>query len=191
MLADPVLRTLLGAYVATALITGTVQGSLVVIAADRFGGPDVSGFLYAALGVGGICGGVLVTARPPTRVGRDMLFAAGAVTIVPLAALVASRSLWQALILMGMSAAGSVALDAWGPAEIAHRVERSLLGRANAVMVFSGFAGVVLGAAVAVAMVPTAGWPLTIFVTAAVGLTFAFVVAVTGRRGATAPAPVA
>jgi predicted MFS family arabinose efflux permease len=184
MLGDPVLRTLVGTYLASALLTGVVQASIVVIAADRFGGADVSGFLYAALGVGGIVGGVIVTARPPHRVGRDTLFSAGALAMIPLAALVATRSLWQALLLMAISAIGSVATDAWGPAEIALRVERRLLGRANAVMVMCSYVGVLLGAAVALVLVPTAGWPATVFGTAVVAITFAFVVAVTGRRRA-------
>ncbi|HEY6378871.1 MAG TPA: MFS transporter [Candidatus Dormibacteraeota bacterium] len=190
MLDEPVLRTATGTFLAMAVLAGAVQGSIVVIAADRFGNADLSGILYAGLGVGGVLGGSLVSWRTPRSIGRDLIFAGGMLAMLPLAGLAATHSLWVAVLLMAASAFGSIALDAWGPAEVVHRVDRALLGRANAVLVLCDFLGILVGAGVAVVGVPTVGWPATVVGTAAVAITFAFVVAVTSNRRATSPAPV-
>ncbi len=187
MLGDPLLRTITGTQFSIALVSGVVQAAVVVIAADRFGSADITGFLYAALGIGGLLGGLLVTFRIPAKLGRDLVFAAGTLAMVPLAGLVATRSLWQALLLMGISAFGSIANDAWGPAQVAHRIDRSLLGRANAVLVMANFTGTLLGAAVGVVLIPLAGWPATVLGTGIAAITFAFAVAITGERGSTQP----
>ena len=179
VLRDPVLRSAAAVQFTNALAIGAVQASIVVMAADRFGGADLSGLLYAGVGGGAVLTGLLIASRFHGRANRDMLFGACVVTAVSLGSLAAVHALWLALPLLFVSAIGSTAGDAWSATEVAHRVDNHLLGRANGVIVLAGFLGVVTGAGAATLFNPLIGWAPTVISLSAVAVTVAFLVILT------------
>jgi len=172
--ADGHLRSLAGAYLGGALAVTTASAVLVLAAADRFGGADRVGVLYAAVGAGALLGSTLV---------------AGALAeIVLLAVLTLAQGLTTAALCLAASAAVGSLYQVWGSTELQLRAPPEVLGRAGAALVLAQYAGMLLGAVLAAALVPLVGWDRALF-TACCAALAAIAVSVTGPLREAAPRP--
>jgi Transmembrane secretion effector len=155
---DGHLRSLAGAYLGGALAVTTASALLVVAAADRFGGPDRVGALYAGVGAGSLLAGGFTLLRCPLRVRSGMLVAGGLAEIALLGLLTLCHSLAPALATLAASGAAGVLYEVWGATELQRRARSQVLGRAGAAVVAAQYTGMIGGAVAAVVLVPVMGW---------------------------------
>ena len=155
---DGHLRALAGAYLGGALAVTTASAVLVVAAADRFGGPDQVGALYAGVGAGSLIASVFTLLERAPRVRSGTLIAGGLAEILLLGLLAASHSLAAALATLAASGAAGVLYEVWGATELQRRARTEVLGRAGAAVVAAQYTGMIAGAVAAVVLVPMLGW---------------------------------
>jgi len=183
---DPMLRFLAVASITNPAAVTTLQAVLVVAASQHFGHDTAVGWLYAAVGAGGLLGTLPVIHRTPSRVGLPWIIGPSALELAPLAAFVFTTNLAVAMILLFLSSIGATLYQTRGTVGLQQRVARQLLGRANAVLGFAVYAGMLVGAIVAAALVSTIGWEATVLIVCASSASVLFVAAVSeaGRPSA-------
>ena len=162
---------------------------LVVAAAERFGGADRVGVLYAAVGAGGLLASAAAMRHGSVRVMRSTLVAGALAEIVLLAILTLSRGLLTAMLCVAASAAAGALYQVWGATELQLRASPEVLGRASAALVGAQYAGMILGALAATVLVPLIGWDHALFTACCVGLG-AVAATATGTLRETAAQPV-
>lgn len=160
---DACLRTLAAAYFSEAMAV-TLAGSVLVLAAhDRFGGASNVGYLYAAVGIGDAAGGLLTLHRDPPAAIRPVVASLGLFAILALAAVVEAHQLWFALVALAANGVGETAYVSWGATAMQRQVDLAVLGRVNGAVVMAANLGMIVGAVLAIALVPTVGWPAALF----------------------------
>ncbi len=163
---DPMLRSLAASFFCSAALVTALQGVLVVAAAERFGQDTNVGFLYAAVGAGGVAGSlVLLRWRPPPISARGIAIAF-VLENVPLGLFAVVGGLVPALALLAFSTAVGALYQTRGQTALQQRVPAEILGRVNGVMRLLLYTGMLVGAVVAVALVDELGWSTLIAGTA-------------------------
>jgi len=185
VMRDPTLRFLAAAYISNAAAVTALQAVLVVAAAQRFGHDADVGWLYAAVGAGSLLGTLPVIRRTPGRVSTLPIAAASVVELAPLALFVFATALPEAILLLFASGLGAALYQTRGVIGVQQRVPADVLGRAMAVVRSAQYAGMLLGAIAAVALVQPLGWQATVLIVCSVGATFLFFIAVSETRGST------
>jgi predicted MFS family arabinose efflux permease len=180
---DPMLRFLAAASVANPAAVTALQAVLVVAAAQHFGHDTFVGWLYAAVGAGGLIGTLPVIRKTPGRVGLAWIIGPSILELAPLAVFVFITNLGVAMLLLFVSSAGATLYQTRGMVGLQQRVAPNALGRANAVIGFAIYVGMLLGAVAALALVQPLGWESTVLVVCAASATLLFFTAVSeGRR---------
>ena len=175
---DPMLRFLAVASITNPAAVTTLQAMLVVAASQHFGHDTAVGWLYAAVGAGGLLGTLPVVRRTPSRVGLPWIIGPSALELAPLAAFVFTTNLAVAMFLLFLSSIGATLYQTRGTIGLQQRVARPLLGRANAVLGFAVYVGMLVGAIAAAALVTSIGWEATVLIVCATSASVLFVAAV-------------
>jgi predicted MFS family arabinose efflux permease len=179
---DPMLRFLAAACVANAAAVTALQAVLVVAAAQHFGHDTVVGWLYAAVGAGGLIGTLPVIRRTPARVGLSWIVGPSILELAPLALFVFVTSLPAAVLLLFLSSFGATLYQTRGAVGMQQRVASDVLGRASAVIGLAVYVGMLLGAVAALALVSAIGWEATVLIVCASSATVLFIAAVSESR---------
>jgi MFS family permease len=179
---DQMLRFLACACVANAAAVTALQAVLVVAAAQHFGHDTVVGWLYAAVGAGGLVGTLPVIRRTPSHVGLSWIVGPSVLELAPLAVFVFVTSLPAAVILLFLSSFGATLYQTRGAVGMQQRVAPDTLGRASAVIGLAVYTGMLLGALAALALVSAIGWEATVLIVCAASATVLFIAAVSESR---------
>ncbi|MGA7987608.1 MAG: MFS transporter [Candidatus Dormiibacterota bacterium] len=155
---DPMLRSLAASFFCSAVLVTALQGVLVVAAAERFGQDTHVGFLYAAVGAGGVAGSLALLRWRPAPIGAGGITLAFLLENVPLGVFAVVGGLIPALALLAFSTAVGALYQTRGQTALQQRVPAEILGRVNGVMRLLLYAGMLAGAVVAVALVDVLGW---------------------------------
>jgi MFS family permease len=158
VLRDPMLRSLGASFFCSAAAITALQAVLVVAAADRFGHDVAVGWLYAAVGAGGVVGSFALLRWKPVPIGAAGITLGFLVEVVPLGLFALVGGLVPALALLAVSTAASALYQTRGQTALQERVPEELLGRVNGVMRQLLYAGMLAGAVAAVALVDAVGW---------------------------------
>lgn len=160
---DPVIRVIAASNFAMGLTVTVAQALLVVAARERFGSDAAVGFLYSAVGVGGIVGGLLALRwRPPRlRIGL-VIFTAAIVDVTGFAAFAAVTQRVAGLALLAAASVASAGFDVWGITEIQRRAPPHYAGRFNAIPWASMYAGMLVGAVWALGTSAVFHWDLAL-----------------------------
>jgi MFS family permease len=165
---DPILRSLAASFFCSAAVITALQAVLVVAAAERFGHDTAVGWLYAAVGAGGVIGSVaLLRWRPPpiSALGISIGFL---VEVVPLGLFALVGGLIPALALLAVSTAAAALYQTRGQTALQERVPAEILGRVNGLIRLLLYSGMLAGAVAAVALVDIVGWSTLVIGTTAV-----------------------
>ncbi len=179
---DPMLRFLAAASVANPAAIAALQAVLVVAAAQHFGHDIDVGWLYAAVGAGGLIGTLPVIRRTPGHVGLSWIIGPAILELAPLAVFVFVTALPAALLLLFLSSFGATLYQTRGAVGMQQRIAHDVIGRVSAVIGFSVSVGMLIGAVTAVALVTTIGWEATVLIVCAGSATLLFVAAVSESR---------
>jgi DHA3 family macrolide efflux protein-like MFS transporter len=187
VLRDGMMRSLAAAHLSTAIVVTALQAVLVLAAAQRFGHDTDLGWLYAAVGAGGIAGSLAVLRWRAPSVGRGIITAATLLELVPLALFAVTGNFALALFLLFASSFGAGIYQTLGAVGLQQRVPAELLGRANAVIRFSLYLGMLIGAVAAAVLVQLIGWVAVVLLVSAGSFAFLLIVSATAPRTADAP----
>jgi MFS family permease len=155
---DPMLRTLAASFFCSAAAITALQAVLVVAAAQRFGQATDVGWLYAAVGTGGVTGSLVLLRWTPRSIGARGVALGFLLEVVPLGLFALVGGLLPALGLLFVSTAAAALYQTRGQTALQQRVPSELLGRVNGVMRLLLYAGMLVGAMAAVALVEPVGW---------------------------------
>jgi MFS family permease len=167
---DPMLRALAASFFCSAAVITALQAVLVVAAAERFGQATDVGWLYAAVGAGGVAGSVVLLRWTPRTIGARGIALGFLVEVIPLGVFALVGGLPAALGLLFLSTAAAALYQTRGQTALQQRVPAALLGRVNGVMRLLLYTGMLVGAIAAVALVEPLGWTVLVMGAAAVSL---------------------
>jgi MFS family permease len=179
---DPVLRALGASFFWSSATITALQAVLVVAAAQRFGHDTSVGWLYAAVGAGGVAGSLVLLRWRPPPIGARGIGAGFVVGVVPLGLFALVGALLPALGLLFLSTASEALYQTRGQTAMQQIVPAEMLGRVNGVMRLLIYSGMLVGAVAAVALVEVIGWPALVAGAAGVSLLAFFPSAVRWRR---------
>jgi MFS family permease len=179
---DPMLRALAASFFCSAVAITALQAVLVVAAAERFGQATDVGWLYAAVGAGGVAGSVLLLRWTPRAISARGIAIGFLLEVVPIGLFALVGGLIPALGLLVVSTAAAALYQTRGQTALQQRVPAELLGRVNGVMRLLLYAGMLVGAIVAVVLVEPIGWTALVLGTAAVSVVAFVPAALTYRR---------
>lgn len=180
---DPMLRSLAASFFFSAAAITALQAVLVVAAAERFGQATDVGWLYAAVGAGGIVGSAVLLRWTP-RIIRARGVALGfLLEVIPLGLFALVGGLLPALALLFVSTAAAALYQTRGQTALQQRVPAELLGRVNGVMRLLLYSGMLAGAIAAVALVENVGWTDLVLGTTAISVVAFIPASMTYRRG--------
>ena len=165
VLRDGTLRSFAAAWLANPAVITALQAVLVVVAAQRFGHDTEVGWLYAAVGAGGLIGSLSFMRTTPARVTKLAIVFFTFVELAPLALFVWAPNLILGCMLLFVSSIGGVLWQVYGSIGMQQRIPAQMLGRANAVTRTALSLGMLLGALAATALVQPLGWQATVLVT--------------------------
>ncbi len=184
---DPMLRSLAASFFCSAVAITALQAVLVVAAADRFGHATDVGWLYAAVGGGGVVGSAVLLRWTSRTIGARGIALGFLIEVIPLGLFALTGGLLPALALLFVSTAAAAMYQTRGQTALQQRVPTELLGRVNGVMRLLLYAGMLVGATVAAALVEAIGWSALVAGTAAVAVAAFIPASLTYRRGPRRP----
>jgi len=184
---DPMLRTLAASFFCSAAAITALQAVLVVAAAERFGTAADVGWLYAAVGAGGVAGSAALLRWTPSTIGARGIAFGFLLEVIPLGLFALVGGLLPALGLLFVSTAAAALYQTRGQTALQQRVPAELLGRVNGVMRLLLYLGMLAGAVAAVALVESLGWSTLVLGAAAVAVVAFIPAALTHRRGPRRP----
>lgn len=190
---DATLRSAAAAAFGNAAVITALQAVLVLAAAQRFNRDVDIGWLYAAVGAGGVIGGLLFLRPTPRVIRRREVVALAAGEVLPVIAFVFSTNLALAIALLFLSSVAATLYEVLATIAMQQRVPIGLLGRASGATRVAQYSGMLIGAVAAVALVNPLGWEATVLIVCAFAVVVLGAFTVTGPRDmavATAPAPV-
>jgi predicted MFS family arabinose efflux permease len=167
--SDNVLRTLAFAYFCGAIAV-TAASSVLVLVSTAYGSASRVGYLYAAVGGGSVAVGVVVLRYRPKLTIRDVVAGFAILEVLCLAVVATRPPFWSILLVLALSGGAGVVWQTWGTTDMQMRANPAFLGRVNGVMVVAASAGMLVGALLALALVPWAGWERTLFIACCVSL---------------------
>ncbi|HVC05868.1 MAG TPA: MFS transporter [Candidatus Acidoferrales bacterium] len=156
--ADPMLRALAASFFCSGAAITALQAVLVVAAAQRFGQDATVGWLYAAVGGGGVIGSLALLRWRPAPIGAGGISAGFLLEIGPFAAFALVGGFIPALGFLAVSTCAAAVYQTRGQTALQQNVPAELLGRVNGVMRFLLYTGMLAGAVSAVALVDVVGW---------------------------------
>ncbi len=188
---DPVLRSLAASFFCSAAVITALQAVLVVAAAERFGHDTAVGWLYAAVGAGGVAGSVVLLRWRPPPIGALGISIGFLLEVVPLGLFALVGGLIPALALLAVSTAAAALYQTRGQTALQERVPAEILGRVNGLIRLLLYAGMLAGAGAAVALVDVVGWSTLVIATAVLAAAVYLVTALVFdlARGAPARSP--
>jgi MFS family permease len=190
--ADAMLRVFAIGHLCTGAVITALQAVLVVAAAQRFGHDTNVGWLYAAVGAGGLVASLTLLRWAPTNVRRLGIASAVLGELIPLGLFAIVSSLGVAMALLFVSSLFGALYQTRGAIALQERVPRGLLGRVNAVVRFALYLGMLIGAVVAAAAAAWVSWDrLLLYVTAAAALALLATVLTGPQEAPLPPAEVA
>jgi MFS family permease len=166
---DPLLRVIAAGWMCSAVAV-TAASSVLVLIARSTGGASRVGYLYGAVGGGAVLLGLLVLRYRPRFVTRDLIVGLAIVEVLFLAAITLRAPFWGVVLALALSGGSAVIWQTWGTTDMQVRTDQAMLGRVNAAMVLAASAGMFVGALLALALVPWAGWERTLFIACCVAL---------------------
>ena len=178
---DPMLRSLAASFFCSGVAITALQAVLVVAAAQRFGHDTTVGWLYAAVGAGGLAGSLVLLRWRPSAIGSRGVSLGFLVEIVPLATFALIGNLAAGLALLAVSTGAGALYQTRGQTALQQRVATDMLGRVNGLMRLLLYAGMLAGAIAAVSLVQVLGWS-TLVLTSTASATGAYVVATLAMR---------
>jgi MFS family permease len=184
---DPMLRALAASFFCSAAAITALQAVLVVAAAQRFGNATDVGWLYAAVGAGGVAGSLVLLRWTPRTIGARGIALGFLVEVIPLGIFALVGGLLPALGLLFVSTAAAALYQTRGQTALQQRVPAELLGRVNGVMRLLLYSGMLAGAVAAVALVEPLGWAVLVEASAGVAVVAFIPAALTYRRGPRRP----
>ena len=131
---DPMLRALAASFFCSAAAITALQAVLVVAAADRYGRSIDVGWLYGAVGAGGVVGSVVLLRWTPPTIRARGIALGFLIEVVPLGFFALVGGLVPALALLFVSTAAAAVYQTRGQTALQQRVPPELLGRVNGVM---------------------------------------------------------
>ncbi|HKR99911.1 MAG TPA: MFS transporter [Candidatus Dormibacteraeota bacterium] len=155
---DSMLRIFAIGHFCNAAVVTVLQAVLVVAAAQRFGHDTNVGWLYAAVGAGGLLGSLALLRWIPTNVRRSGIVIAVFGELIPLGFFAIAPSFITALLLLFVSAVFAAIYQTRGVVGLQERVPKELLGRANAVIRFAIYVGMLIGAIIAAVALTWLTW---------------------------------
>jgi hypothetical protein len=186
---DPSLRLIAAASVAMGLTPTVAQALLVVAARERFGSDAAVGILYSAVGFGGTLGALLAFKwRPPRGHFRLTIFCAAVIQTVSLAGFAAIAGRVPGVIVLAVSTVASAAFDVWAITEIQRRAPAGYMGRFNAIVWASMYAGMLVGALWALGTSTVFHWDLALELACLAMAVLVGTVGITGHDDMTANA---
>ncbi len=183
LLGDRVLATLSVATLAITLIYGFELVYLVLVAQDLLGmGASGVGYLDAAVGVGGLLGAVLAPRLARSRRPRAVIAAVVLFNAAPMAALAVLSSPWLALVVLAVEGVASLVLDVVATTIMQRVVPGTRLARVEGLLSSLSMATLLLGSALAPAVLGLLGLRASLVVAAAVpaAVTLAMLARVSG-----------
>jgi MFS family permease len=185
-LAEPMIRMLAATMFAGGLVATVAQAFLVVAADQRFTGDHTVGYLYSAVGVGGLAGAVVSLRWRPRAANMRMVMVVGAcIEVISLGGFSVSGSFALAVFFLGLSSAAGDCIINWGMTSIQLNAPEGYLGRFNAVFWLAQYLGMLLGAVFALASANALPWDRSIQVASVAVLAVVAAVGVLG--GSMAP----
>jgi MFS family permease len=184
---DPMLRALAASFFCSAAAITALQAVLVVAAAQRFGQATDVGWLYGAVGAGGVAGSLVLLRWTPRTIGARGIALGFLVEVIPIGVFGLVGGLTPALGLLFVSTAAAALYQTRGQTALQQRVPAELLGRVNGVMRLLLYSGMLVGALAAVAFVEPLGWAVLVEGSAAIAVIAFIPAALTYRRGAQRP----
>jgi len=184
---DPMLRALAASSFFSAAAITALQAVLVVAAAQRFGHATDVGWLYGAVGAGGVVGSVVLLRWTPRTIGARGIALGFLVEVIPLGLFAMVGGLLPAIGLLFVSTAAAALYQTRGQTALQQRVPPELLGRVNGVMRLLIYSGMLVGAVAAVALVEPLGWAVLVEGSAAVAVVAFIPATLTYRRGPRRP----
>jgi MFS family permease len=163
---DPMLRSLGASFFCSAAAITALQAVLVVAAADRFGQDITLGWLYAAVGAGGVAGSVALLRWRPPAIGSGGIAVGFLLEVIPLGVFALVGWIIPALALLVISTAAAAVYQTRGQTALQERVPQELLGRVNGLMRLLLYTGMLAGAIAAVTLVDEIGWTALVVGTA-------------------------
>jgi MFS family permease len=184
---DPMLRALAASFFCSAAAITALQAVLVVAAAHRFGQATDVGWLYGAVGAGGVAGSLVLLRWTPRTIGARGIAIGFLVEVIPIGVFALVGGLIPALGLLFVSTAAAALYQTRGQTALQQRVPAELLGRVNGLMRLLLYSGMLAGAIAAVALVEPLGWAVLVEGSAAVAVLAFIPAALTYRRGPQRP----
>jgi MFS family permease len=176
------LRALAASFFCGAVAITALQAVLVVAAADRFGHATDVGWLYAAVGGGGVVGSAVLLWWTPRTIGARGIALGFLIEVIPLGLFAVTGGLLPALALLFVSTAAAAVYQTRGQTALQQRVPTELLGRVNGVMRALLYSGMLVGAIAGAALVEVVGWSALVVGASAVALAGFIPASLTYRR---------
>ena len=192
--AHPAAVRLVGADILCSLVYGMQTVLLITVAREAGLGLHGYGYLFAAIGAGGLAGTAAASrvARLPLRAAL-----AGSLALVGLPTLAMAAVHWApaALLLAGCTGAGALCVEIMTETGLQRTLDEEVFGRAYGLALPASIAGIAAGSLIAPALVSAFGATAALLACGAVITAYGAVVwrarpAGTGPRPAAAPAPV-
>jgi predicted MFS family arabinose efflux permease len=141
-----------------------------VVIAGSLGNASSVGYLYAAMGGCAVLVGFVMLRRRTRLVTRDIIVGFAVLEVIGLALLTVHGAFWAACLALALSGGTAVVWQTYAMTDVQMRANPVYLGRVNAVMVVSMTSGMLVGALLALALVPWAGWERTLFIACCLSL---------------------
>ena len=184
---DPMLRALAASFFCSAAAITTLQAVLVVAAVQRFGSATDVGWLYAAVGGGGVIGSlVLLRSSPRTIRARGVAFGF-LVEVIPIGLFAFISGMLPGIGLLFVSTAAAAIYQTRGQTALQQRVPPEMLGRVNGLLRMLLYLGMLVGAVAAAVLVEAIGWTVLVLGATTVSVVAFFPAALTYRRGPRRP----
>lgn len=180
---EPLLRMLAAGHLCSGVLVTALQTVLVVAAGERFGHDVAVGWLYAAVGAGGVSGSVAAMRWRLRCPSPRILFAGVLLEVVPLAMFAVTSHLVLDLGLLFVSTFAGALYQTIGAVALQERVPTELLGRVNGAIRQALYCGMVLGAVGAALLAQVMGWAPMLLIMSVVSMLLLVVTGVSPRHG--------
>lgn len=164
---DATLRSSVAAVCGNSAVVTTLQALLVVAATEHFHKDIYVGWLYAAVGAGGVAASLLFLRANPRRIRRRDIVILAVIEVATLALFVVALNIFIAMLLLFLSSVAAVTYQVLGAIAMQQRVPLHLLGRASGARRQAMYVGMLLGALAALGLVGALGWQATVLVVCA------------------------
>ena len=191
VMTDATLRSGVAAIFGNSAVVTTLQALLVVAATQHFHKDTDVGWLYAAVGAGGVVASLLFLRANPRRIRRRDIVLLAILEVAPLALFVIVLNIAVAMLFLFISAFAAVTYQVLSAIAMQQRIPLDMLGRANGARRQAMYVGMLLGALAALGLVDALGWQATVLVVSGGSVLVLLVATFTGppdRAGGSAPA---